>query len=232
MNFSCNHYAKKYFSHFHFFFFCLPIVCSKTNDVHVTNYVRNGRVFGDVTVRFANGRKVDSIKASSSGKTNFLQDGKIVGNWQPDSLKDSSLQLIQSFSLQKDALIWSIQLTNTSANTIRVEDLAIPLAYNAGGGENPIEIFEQRVVKHHFISGNNSFIVFERPTGLGPYLLMIPLSGTSLEYFSTASFSPGEHGVFQAFIHSAFTGNKEIRGVWRQLHTCAFIESISQSKRN
>lgn len=199
----------------------------KTNDVHVTNYVRQGRVFGDVTVRFANGRKVDSIKALSSAKTDFFQDGKIIETWQPDSLKSSPLQLSQSFLLQKDALVWNIQLTNTSVNAIRVEDLSIPLAYNAGGGENPIEIFEQRVVKHHFISGNNSFIFFERPTGLGPYLVMIPLPGTSLEYFSTASFAPGERGVFQAFIHSALTGNKELRGNWRQPHTYTFIESKS-----
>src|SRR4029078_6405917 len=57
---------------------------------------------------------------------------------------------------------------------------------------------------------------------------MIPLPGTSLEYFSTASTSPGERGAFQAFIHSALTGNKELRGNWRQPHSCAFIES----KRN
>lgn len=198
----------------------------KTNDVHVTNYVRSGRVFGDVTVRFANGRKVDSIRASS-GKTNFLQDGKIIESWQPDSLKDVPLQLSQTFSLQNNALTWNFQLTNNTANTIRVEDLVVPLAYNAGGGENPIEIFEQKVVKHHFISENNSFIFFQRPTGLGPYLVMVPLPGTSLEYFSTASTAPGERGVFQAFIHSALTGNKELRGNWRQPHSCAFIQSKS-----
>ena len=199
----------------------------KTNDVHVTNYVRNGRMFGDVTVRFANGRRVDSIKAVSAGRTVFSHDGKMVDSWQPDSLKDGPLQLSEGFSLQEDALVWTIQLTNTTANTIRVEDLAISLPYNAGGGENPTEIFEQRVVKHHFISGNNSFIFFERPTGLGPYLVMVPLPGTSLEYFSTASSFAGERGVFQAFIHSALTGSKELRGQWRQPHTSTFIETKS-----
>jgi hypothetical protein len=198
----------------------------KTNDVHVTNYIRNGRVFGDVIVRFANGRRMDSLRASQ-GKTDFLQEGNIIDSWQPDSLHNSPLQLSETFLLQNDALVWTIQLTNTSANTIRVEDLAIPLAYNAGGGENPKEIFEQRVVKHHFISGNNSFIFFERPTGLGPYLVMVPLPGTSLEYFSTASSSPGERGMFQAFIHSALTGNKELRGSWRQPYSYAFIDSNS-----
>src|SRR5215203_318662 len=80
----------------------------KTNDVHVTNYVRNGRMFGDVTVRFASGRKVDSIKASA-GRTVFSNDGKMVDNWQADSVKDGPLQLSESFSLQEDALVWTIQ---------------------------------------------------------------------------------------------------------------------------
>jgi hypothetical protein len=191
----------------------------KTADVHTTNYVRSGRVFGDVVVRYVAERKIDSLKAGGNSKTAFIQDGKTMSSWQPDSLMNKPLQLSQTFSLQKDALVWNIQLTNSSSNAIRIEDLAVPLAYNAGGGENPVEIFEQRVVKHHFISGNNSFVFFQRPTGLGPYLLMVPMPGTSLEYFSTAAASPAERGVFQAFIHSALTGNKELRGKWRQPHS-------------
>jgi len=195
---------------------------SKTGDVHPTNYIRRGRVFGDVVVRYICNRKPDSAKASTSGKTTFLQDGAIVSEWFPGNTKDS-LQISQSFSLSKDALTWNIKLENTTAGNIRIEDLVIPLFYNAGGGENPKEIFEERVVKHHFISGNNSFIFWERPTGLAPYLVMVPLPGTSLEYFSTASSAPGERGVFQAFIHSALTGNKEMRGTWRQPHTLTSI---------
>ena len=195
----------------------------KTGDVHPTNYVRSGRVFGDVTVRFAHERKVDSLKASFTGKTEFFQEGNNIETWQSDSAVKKALQLHQTFSLEKDALIWNIKLTNNSTNTIRIEDLALPLAYNAGGGENPLEIFERRVVKHHFISGNNSFIFWQRPTGLGPYLLMIPQLGTSLEYFTTAASSPGERGSFQAFIHSSLTGNKELRGTWRQPHTSVFL---------
>lgn len=195
----------------------------KTNDVHPTSYIRKGRVFGDVTVRYIFERKLDSIKAFSDSKSMFLQEGNIVGAWQPDSIRKPDLQLKQTFSLQKDALVWKIELTNTTESSIRIEDLVLPLFYNIGGGENPAEIFEQRVVKHHFISGNNSFIFWERPTGLGPYLVMVPLPGTSLEYFSTASATPGERGGFQAFIHSSLTGNKELRGKWRQPHTSASI---------
>ena len=195
----------------------------KTGDVHPTNYVRSGRVFGDVIARYAHERKVDSVKSSYNGTTEFWIDGALANSWHRDTTSNKPLQISQTFSLDKEDLVWTIKLQNQSNQTIRVEDLAIPLAYNSGGGENPQEIFERRVVKHHFISGNNSFVFFQRPTGLGPYLLMTPLPGTSLEYFTTNSAAPGERGIFQAFIHSALTGNKELRGEWRQPHSSAFI---------
>lgn len=199
----------------------------KTNDVYATNYIRSGNVFGEVTVRYTWQRKLDSLKASAASNTSFWQEGKRVGSWQPDSTPTTPLRLAQRFALENDALVWNLELSNPTANTIRIEDLSLPLAYNAGGGENPMEIFEQRVVKHHFISGHNSFIFWERPTGLGPYLLMIPLPGTSLEYFSTAGAPPSGRGVFQAFIHSSLTGNKELRGKWRQPHTSTTIAGNS-----
>lgn len=197
----------------------------KTNDVHNTSYIRRGSVFGDVTVRYANGKKLDSLKASTGGRTTFSQNGNTVSTWSPESKASGPLQITQNFTLDNEAINWQIKLTNTGANAVRVEELALPLAYNNGGGENPIEIFEQRVVKHHFISGNNSFLFFQRPTGLGPYLVMVPLPGTSLEYFTTNSTNPAERGVFMTYIHSALPGNKELRGSWRQPHTFVTVES-------
>jgi hypothetical protein len=54
---------------------------------------------------------------------------------------------------------------------------------------------------------------------------MVPKRGTSLEYFTTASASQGERGLFQAFIHSSLTGNKELRGKWKQQHSSATIDA-------
>ena len=194
----------------------------RTGDIHATNYIRKGGVFGEVTVRYIQERKLLTLQASANSKTEFLQDGKLVSSHtQGDG--GHALKLVQSFSLKADVITWNIKLENTTATTIRIEDLVIPFAYNNGGGENPTEIFEQRVIKHHFISGNNSFFFFQRPTGLGPYLVLVPLPGASFEYFSTASAFPGERGGFRAFIHSSLTGNKETRGTWRQPHTSTTI---------
>ncbi len=202
----------------------------KTRDVHNTNYIRRGKVFGDITVRYAHGRKLDTARASASSGTELLMDGKSVSNWAGTSDQGESLKIAQTFSLDKNALTWNIKLANAGPDMVRVEDLVIPLFYNAGGGENPKEIFEERVIKHHFISANNSFIFFQRPTGLGPYLLMVPLPGTALDYFSTDASTPADRGAFQAYINSSLTGNRELRGKWRQPHTLTFIEP--KSSRN
>ncbi|MEO7529760.1 MAG: DUF5695 domain-containing protein [Sediminibacterium sp.] len=199
----------------------------KTNDVHPTSYIRKGRVFGDVTIRYVHNRKLDSISASTSSLSSVSNDGRMVSSWSPETKSGKALQLAQTFDLRADAITWQIKLSNTTGTDIRIEDLALPLLYNNGGGENPKEIFEQRVVKHHFISGNNSFIFWERPTGLGPYLVMVPLPGTSLEYFSTNSTLPAERNTFIAYLHSNLTGNKETRGTWRQPHTTAVIAANS-----
>jgi len=196
---------------------------AKTNDVHPTNYIRKGRVFGDVIIRYTHGRKLDSIRAATSSLSSISRNGELVSAWSPETKSNAALQLAQTFDLRPDAITWQIKLSNTTETAIRIEDLALPLLYNNGGGENPKEIFEQRVVKHHFISGNNSFIFWERPTGLGPYLVMVPLPGTSLEYFSTNSTLPAERNTFIAYLHSGLTGNKETRGSWRQPHTTAVI---------
>jgi len=200
---------------------------SKTNDVHATSYIRKGRVFGEITVRYITGKKLDSVRASTSSLTTVSQNGNTVSSWSPELKRNEGLQLAQNFVLENNALIWQIKLSNTTNGAIRIEDLAIPLLYNNGGGENPVEIFEKRVVKHHFISGNNSFIFWERPTGLGPYLVMVPLPGTSLEYFTTNSVIASERSTFITYIHSDLTGNKETRGSWRQPHTSAVIASNS-----
>ena len=190
----------------------------KTGDAYPTNYIRKGRVFGEILVRYRekDGRR-DSLKARDASTTDFQQEGRTFNHANTGS-PGRSLQLSQTFNTSREKLVWTFTLLNSGAQPLTVEDLALPLPYNSGGGENPTEIFEQRVIKHHFIAGNNSFLFWERPTGVGPYLVMVPQPGTSMEYFSTNA--PGEgRGAFQAFIHSAFTGPAETRGSWRQPHT-------------
>ena len=196
---------------------------SKTQDIHPTDYVREGKVFGEIILRFRDpDGNLDSLRIADSGFLTFAdpaEKGEIAYTAQS---KSKVLRLDQTYSLEDEGLVWELEVHNLSEKPVTIEDLAIPIHYNNQGGENPQEIFEQRVIKHHFISGDNSYLFWQRPTGLGPYLTMVPLEGTSLEYFSTSA--PGtQRRTFQAFVHSAYTGKSETRGNWRQPHTSVTI---------
>ena len=196
----------------------------KTGDTFSTNYIRTGRVLGEVLARYRTADGIDSV-SSAAGGTAFLQNGRQVNTWRAAANK-APLLIEQSFQLGADALTWTISLSNKSTEALTVEDLVLPLFYNNQGGENSKDIFEQRVIKHHFISGNSSFLFWERPSGLGPYLVMVPLEGTSLEYFAVGPVK-GAGPAFQAFIHSAYTGSNR-KGSWRQPFTNTRIPGNSR----
>lgn len=200
----------------------------RTNDIHSTNYIRNRRVLGDLNIFYAHDEKVYSVQASEIGSSSFfLEDELIAAHTPVDSLKDPRLSVEQSFVLSGDSLTWYFTLRNNTDKQLRIEDLAVPLHYNSPRGETPEIIFEECVVKHQFVSGDNSYVFFQRPTGLGPYLLMTPLKGTSLEYYSSQSMFEGDRYAFKVFIHSAHSGNEELRGDWRQPHTMKIIQPKS-----
>ncbi|MCX6337081.1 MAG: hypothetical protein NT153_07330 [Bacteroidetes bacterium] len=43
----------------------------KTNDVHATSYIRKGRVFGEIIVRYITGKKLDSGMEYAARKNGF-----------------------------------------------------------------------------------------------------------------------------------------------------------------
>ena len=58
-----------------------------------------------------------------------------------------------NFTLGKNELVYRINIRNTSDKALTIGSLSLPLYYNRLAGENPKQIFEERVLKHHFISG-------------------------------------------------------------------------------
>jgi hypothetical protein len=193
----------------------------KVNDTFSTNYIYPGKLLGEVIARYKKDDIIDSA-FSGGGVTRFIKNGKEVNKWKSFNDKND-LQINQSFEVNKDAITWTISLLNNSGKDISVEDLAIPFFYNDAEIENSKQIFEERVIEHQFLSGSNSFLFWERPSGIGPYLVMVPLAGTSMEYFKREPYK-GSEPVYQAFIHSAYTGNKQ-SGSWRQPFTSALISS-------
>jgi len=96
-----------------------------------------------------------------------------------------NFRLVETYSLVNDYFLWQIQLTNTSAQAIEFGDIGLPLPFNeywSGGGNE--QIYETRVVTHSFVGNNSSYITVGRPSGIGPYLLMVPdvSTGAGFEY--------------------------------------------------
>lgn len=173
------------------------------------------------TVQAAGDRVAGIWKTGDRYPTNYIRKGRVFGEVIFHASDSAGLKVNTSWELRGQRLLWTITLYDTTMRPITIDELALPLPYNSGGGENPKEIFEQRVVKHHFISGNNSFIFWERPTGVGPYLVMVPVRGTALEYFATGE----NRGAFQVFIHAAhrvggpndaWNAASAKTGTWRQ----------------
>jgi hypothetical protein len=185
----------------------------KTADVHETNYIRRGKSIGDVLIRYKSS-SWDSVHTFPESDRSFINNGKQLAFFPADKKHARPLALKESWDLKDKSLTWRFSIENTINQQLVVGDIAIPLFYNNQSGENSKEIFEERVIKHHFISGTSSFIFWQRPTGLGPYLLMLPLAGTSLEYFKLAR-ADSMNDVFHAYIHSAYTADIDKRGSWR-----------------
>jgi hypothetical protein len=126
-----------------------------------------------------------------------------------------NVMLSQRFSLTGNALDWVIEVSSRDGKEVEIGDLGLYLPWSIARSENPDTIFERSFTKHHFISGNGSFIYFTRPSGEPPYLMILPGEGTSLEYFD------GGRGGYRVYMHSAVAAGNVMSGTWRQPNTSA-----------
>ncbi|MEX2527352.1 MAG: DUF5695 domain-containing protein [Gemmatimonadota bacterium] len=124
----------------------------------------------------------------------------------------------QRFTLGDTVVEWEIELENQRRFPVRIGDLAIRFPWRSPSGSDSTVLFEESFTKRHFISGDASFLLFAKPGGASPLLLVTVKPGTQLEYFT----SEGSDS-YRAFIHSAFTGGETTEGSWRQPHTEAWL---------
>lgn len=125
--------------------------------------------------------------------------------------------LTQSFSLAGNALDWVIEIGTREGKEVEIGDIGLYLPWSIARSENPDTIFERSFTKHHFISGDGSFLYFTRPSGKPPYLMILPGEGTGLEYFD------GGRGGYCVYIHSAAAAAAVESGTWRQPNTSVTI---------
>ncbi len=108
------------------------------------------------------------------------------------------LQIRETFRLEKGAMLWTIALRNESSSAMEIGDLGLPLPMNNRYVGNKLVTYTRRVIRHAFIGGNGSFLFWMRTDAIGPFLVMTPLRGTSLEYFTLEPFRG-----YAVYIHSA-----------------------------
>ncbi len=125
--------------------------------------------------------------------------------------------LTQTFSLAGDALDYDMEIGTRNGVEVEIGDLALYLSWSIARSENPDTIFEKSFTKHHFISGNGSFLYFTRPSGEPPYLMILAGEGTGLEYFD------GGRGGYKVYMHSAVAAASVESGTWRQPNTSVII---------
>ncbi len=186
-------------------------------DTLQTNYVRKGKTFGDMLIRYRYGHQQDSLRANDSYDISFGQMGSAIAFSKAVQFNDERkgpLKLRQSVKLLADSLSWIFEIKNTGKDIIQIEDWTIPFFFNSRGGENPVEIFEQRVLKHSFVAGAGSFVFWQRPSGVGPFLLMTPTYNSEPQYFNQARFGK-EQSVYQLFLFGANSAGKE-SSKWNQ----------------
>ena len=182
-----------------------------------TQYILPGEAFG----RIALGWKQDGKEE------NFIFGRDSAEDETPVCVKDSYSRTLKgchyeaSYSREGDAVAVSVSyelaegvlrqkfsVKNCSDSAVVLEDVGFPLPCNTDfhWGESACA----KVIGHNFTGGHGSHYIFERCDGQGPYLMLLPQNGTSLEFIGTTSSTVGkygfdnkDHSVYTVYAHSA-----------------------------
>ncbi len=196
-------------------------------DVYETEYITPGETLGEVLVGLRIGQgEWRSATTFSSGDIRTIEENggesrTFVYSGNAQLLHGlRGLGLVERFSLDGDRLFWELEFCNETDESMEIGDIGLPLPFNKRFVRDNLANYTQVVARHSFISGHGSFLFWQRPNGVGPYLVMTPLPGTKLEYYEEIDPHPSTTSVpYRVYIHSALTGGKETRGTWRQPHT-------------
>lgn len=116
------------------------------------------------------------------------------------------------YTLAEDGLHLKIEISNITNRSVELGDIAFPFKWREGFNAAPSTIFESNFTHKHNIALNSSFQILSKPSGVGPFYIMMTSEGTPLEYFDTTN------NVYTAYLHSECTGPKT-EGSWRIPHT-------------
>ncbi|SFC92034.1 hypothetical protein SAMN04487907_1146 [Zunongwangia mangrovi] len=143
----------------------------------------------------------------------YGQDSSVV---YVDSLFDMPIYLKRTYRSLKDGVYLDIEIGTTGDQEVELGDVYLPIRWTPPGAgkqnPEPIDIFEGGFLSKESISLNSSFVTYSKPSGEGPFYMMLTQSGTPLEYFDNSE------DTFNVYIHSGAKG-PITKGSWRLPHT-------------
>jgi hypothetical protein len=219
-----------------------------------TEYIQTSRRLGDVFLRYRgkDGAWVpaDTAQLAQSGAGTFAPnaDGKgytatfqvlyapANSNTGPAGTRATPtpiLALRMQYTIEERAVVWTLTIQNLGNAPRQIDDLAIPLPI-AGAIPRANNQPAVTILKHSFVSGNNSYMFWMRSNNVGPYLVLTPLEDTRFEYWDVqrpADATQGGRGTFRVYIHSAAAGTEaKAQGTrWRQPNTSLKLATKGQT---
>ena len=109
-----------------------------------------------------------------------------------------------------DELRMEIEIINTGDVACEIEDLGLPFTMNSLWQDTQEKIYDQNVLRHSFIAQHGSVLYWQKPSGEGPFLVMVPCDDTRLEYSNKIRSGEGVlgetgakwEGMTEYYVHS------------------------------
>ena len=189
-----------------------------------TQFISPGRRLGDVIIRYRDATNDwQSVNTAALGDTRMLSSGSHTGEqvatYRITNGSSAALVIRTGFTLQRDAILWTISLQNAGDHPLEIGDLALPLPVSRSSAPTNGAV----ILKHSFISGHGSFLFWMRSDSAPPFLTLVPTGNTQFEYWENAGVRGSGGRGYDIFIHSAATGAEEAATdatkKWRQPHT-------------
>jgi hypothetical protein len=173
-----------------------------TGDAFPTNYVMNatnapGQDTSDhewvgelmFTYRLAGGAWTTALTNQSTDARQIMSSPTAVTVTYQGSANSKGIRnfkLVETYALVDDYLSWQIAVTNTGTQALEIGDFGLPLPFNEFWFGNDV-IYETRTVYHSFTGQSSSYITVQRPSGVGPFVLMTPdaTTGAGFEYMDS-----------------------------------------------
>lgn len=131
-----------------------------------------------------------------------------------------ALEIAEQYEMSEEGLRWKIKVRNTGGKSVILNRLQIPLPMNQYFCKDDEYKYEQCVLRHSCLCGENAWIYWQRSCGEGPVLVMKAMNHTALDYFEIDEEKPygkvcemgrafeGVYSVFPYYSQSPFSGGR------------------------